>query len=88
MCNHANTEEVPYLNPCKFAGCQLNGPVTYHLNCGQQHKEVCSDCGAVLTDSANEPIEREDELYMCRQCEEDGIQSGHVHCGTTFSVPA
>lgn len=81
MCQHENVTEEGYLNSCQMAGCQLNGPVTYHKNCGQQWRTWCDDCGAMLYDSADEPVERKPELYMCRECEENGIQAGHKYCG-------
>ena len=87
-CGSENVKREDYLNACRNAGCQLNGPVTYHLNCGSQHREWCVDCGELLYDSADEPVEMREEIYMCRQCEVDGIQPGHWACGQTFHVPA
>ena len=90
-CPHCGgkVEEEGYLRPCRDAGCRLNGPVTYHMNCGSQHRLICENCG-VIYDSADDEdlIEKTiPVVYMCRQCEKDGIQPGHAHCGETFWVP-
>lgn len=87
MCKHRNTETEGYLNSCSNAGCRLNGPITAHFNCGSQHREWCSDCGELLYDSALEQVATRLEVYMCSQCESDGIQPGHKYCGEHFVVP-
>ena len=86
-CLGTHIEREDYLNACRNAGCRLNGPVTYHLNCGSQHRDICADCGYVLYDSADEPIEMKEVHYCCSQCEAEGIQPGHFACGNTYSVP-
>ena len=89
QCGSGRIVREDYLNPCQFAACRLNGPVTYHLGCGSQWREYCADCGALLYDSADDEIkntEWETVEYCCSQCRE-GIQPGHWACGQTFSIP-
>jgi len=91
VCEHVNVETENYLNPCSMAACKLSGVHTYHLGCGSQERVFCSDCGAKLQDSADDMIEDaewDEQEYICRQCEVEGIQSGHTYCGQTFLVPA
>lgn len=90
-CGSAEAETEDYLNPCGNAACVLNGPVTYHLGCGSQHKDFCANCGTVLFDSADAEIEAarwEEVKYICSQCEVKGVQPGHFACGVTFRRPA
>ena len=86
-CSHEHIEEEGYLNPCRDAGCRLNGSVTCHFNCGSQYRDWCIDCGKVLYDSADEEVETKEDIYICQECEANGIQPGHFACGTSFSVP-
>lgn len=84
-------EREDYLNACANAGCKLNGQHTYHLGCGSQYREYCADCNAILFDSAQDEIantEWREEIYICQQCEAEGIQPGHFACGERFQVPA
>lgn len=51
-CDHSEgTVMVDYLNPCESAGCDLHSGE--HRNCGQQRREICVRCGAVLSDTAD-----------------------------------
>lgn len=86
-CGSSRRETESYLNSCSNAGCRLNSPMTYHANCGSQERVWCTDCGAKLSDTADEPIEMRSVEYICQQCEAEGIQPGHFVCGESFSMP-
>lgn len=59
-CDHSDgTVTVGYLNSCESAGCSLRSGE--HRNCGQQYREVCARCGAVLSDTADTRDTRWDE---------------------------